>query len=334
MTALPRLSRSALLAAMLAGCGRVSFDARADGGGTDGGGTDGAVLDVVDSLDGNIACTMQAALPVPTDGTISGVVGAESTTSGTCGGAAAEDRYVIDVPIAGCDLLLAVDGPQTASDTIAAYIRRSCDAPETELACDTTNGIGRAPAIHLVDVPVGRYYGFVDGVTAAPYGGTFQVLLPEGAACDAASGRDRCGGNLTCTGQCVPTSCAGAIDLTGAPPLTFTATTGGEANLHAGTCGDAADGGLRSPEAIYTLTLATAASDLVIDTDDPQTTFDTLVYVRSACHGVEIACGDDTGSSDRATVHTGPIGPGTYYIFIDGFGGGNGTAKVTITIVP
>lgn len=314
------------------GCGRVGFDAR-----TSSVEDIDAPVDAIDAADASHACTTHIALPVPADGTISGSLGATSTTKGTCGGAAAEDVYQLDVAVDGSNVLFAVDGMMTPDNMLSAYIRRNCEDPASEIECDLTDGIGFKPQIQLFDVSPGTYYAFVDGLVATTYSGTYQVLLPEGAACNPATPRERCGASLACTGGvCTRSACNLVEDLTGPGPFvvnTNTADASAE-NLHAGTCGDASDGGLRAPEAVIGVTLANPVSNMIVSTDFVATTYDTLVYVRAGCQGAEIVCNDDGGSGLRARVQTGPLPADKYFVFIDGFGTNKGDAQVTITLVP
>jgi hypothetical protein len=304
--------QAAALVLAFAGCGRIDFAPLAVGS----------------------ACTAL----VPPGASVSGTLVASSATSGTCGGdATSEDVYVLDVVVPGGDILAAADYMNEPASPVL-YIRTDCADAQSELACDTSNGVADLPEIHLESVPVGRYYVFVDGRATGTYTATIQTLLPEGASCDVADTRDRCNGNLACTsGACMPSTCAVQQAFTGAGPFTATVNTTAATNLHAGGCGQGGDGGLRAPEAIFTVDVATPMSDVVVSTDDPATDFDTLVYVRSSCDAGEVACDDDSGSNGNSltsVAHTGPIAAGTYYVFVDGFAYHAGTAQVTITLTP
>jgi hypothetical protein len=112
--------------------------------------------------------------------------------------------------------------------------------------------------------------------------------------------------------------------------------TTGATNRHAGTCGEGNDGGARAPEVIYVLRLAAAVSNVQISTDHAQTNYDTLIYVRAGCRGLELACSDDIDpdTNNRSLVSTGPLPAGDYHVFVDGFGRRSGTAEVTIVVTP
>ena len=96
-------------------------------------------------------------------------------------------------------------------------------------------------------------------------------------------------------------------------------------NAHAGSCG-----GSLSSEDIWVLTL-TEQTDVRVSTEGSG--FDTVLYGRSDCDQVasEITCNDDGGESNAsAVIQMDAIGPGTYYLFVDGFGGESGDYVLTI----
>ncbi len=85
-------------------------------------------------------------------------------------------------------------------------------------------------------------------------------------------------------------------------------------------------GGLGA-EAVYRFTLAgTKTVDLVATTEDPLTTLDTIVYIRSDCRvpATELACNDDARPGVKAStaVHH-KAAPGTYYVVVDAFNPGS-----------
>jgi hypothetical protein len=102
-------------------------------------------------------------------------------------------------------------------------------------------------------------------------------------------------------------------------------TTAESLNEHTGSCG-----GSLSSENIWVLTLTTE-TDVRISTEGSG--FDTVLYGRTECESVssEIACNDDSGESNSSAVlQLDDIGPGTYYLFVDGFGGESGDYVLTI----
>lgn len=299
--------------------------------------TDLAIL-VDTAIDAPLTC-IERAQPIATDGTIGGTLAASSATdeAGSCGGAGiAELVYSIDLPVSGAGLVVGSDGNGATMDTLL-YIRSQCANTASELVCDLDSGISAAGAYRLTNLPAGRYFVFVDGQAGATgdFTGTAQVLLPQGATCDAASVRDRCGPELACSGVCLAAGCAVAETLSGANSYQRTVLTTGSTNLHAGSCGTGNDGGVRAPERIYGLTLASAVTNVHVSTASAATDYDTLIYVRTACNGSEIACNDDNGMpNNQSDLDTGALAAGTYLIFIDGFATRSGTADVTVTVTP
>ncbi len=90
-------------------------------------------------------------------------------------------------------------------------------------------------------------------------------------------------------------------------------------------------------EYAFTYTVSTPNKALRVTTDFPETTVDTVVYVRTACRdgATELGCDDGsgalTGESDL-TVPDAP--PNTYYIIVDAYGPGSlGGFKLKVTEV-
>lgn len=122
------------------------------------------------------------------------------------------------------------------------------------------------------------------------------------------------------------TLCDSAVAVT-LPGGRFTGTTSGSSNAH-GTCG-----GDKAPEAVFKLVL-TQKSDLFVTTHG--TAFDTVIYLRSnTCCGAEVACNDDADNRKTSVLTSRGVGPGTYYVFVDGANGGaSGDFTVDIYATP
>ncbi|HTL36701.1 MAG TPA: hypothetical protein VL326_26385 [Kofleriaceae bacterium] len=296
----------------------------------------------VDALADAPSC---AAMPVPENGQISGTLttSAGGDRMGSCGGQGVDELvWSIDVTIPGSGLLLAADGPALIDTLI--YARASCNDVTTEVVCNNNDGVGDAAAIRLTSVAVGRYYIAVDGdmtngqIYTGVFDGSINVLLPNNAPCDPAVPRDRCAPDYICqTNVCVPATCTATTNLSGSMMYTQTGSTLGGTNEHAGTCGQGSDGGTRAPEAVYSLTLAAGVSNVHVTTDNPGTSYDTLIYMRSGgCAGPEIGCDDDTFTTavNASTIDTGALASGTYFIFVDGFASKSGNYELTVTITP
>jgi hypothetical protein len=127
--------------------------------------------------------------------------------------------------------------------------------------------------------------------------------------------------DLPSSSTCTPTCDVGAVPVM-APGGRFAGTTAG-ASSSAGSCGGGA-----APESVFRLVL-TAASDLFVTTHG--TAFDTVIYLRTACCGTELAC-DDNADGRRTSVLTRSALPaGTYDIFVDG-AAANDTGAFTVDI--
>jgi hypothetical protein len=184
-----------------------------------------------------------------------------------------------------------------------------------ELACnDDTVGCGTASGSNhgsrlTMDVVAGQtYFVVVDGYNGKSGNFSLTVTPPSG-------------------------SCQNAFAVP-AGGGSFTATTSGQ-SAAIGTCA-ATD---KAPEHAWEWTPTTSGT-ASISTCGGSTNFDTVVYLRSStCGGSEVSCNDDTvgcASSDGPN-HGSHIAPTvtagqTYFIFVDGYNGKNGT--YTLTVVP
>jgi hypothetical protein len=128
---------------------------------------------------------------------------------------------------------------------------------------------------------------------------------------------------------CTPAVPVLDITLTGVASGTFT---GGPNSLESPVCG-----GLGT-EVGFTYTISAGPATLMVSTDDPFTTVDTVIYVRAQCWmpSTELGCDDDGGSAPGTSLLTLPNLPvGTYYIIVDTFGPGSlGHFELTVTEVP
>ena len=89
-------------------------------------------------------------------------------------------------------------------------------------------------------------------------------------------------------------------------------------------------------EFAYTYSVLDGPKALVISTDYPETTLDTVVYVRTECRNpdTELDCDDDGGVVEQGSSHLilPDVPTGTYYVIVDAFGpGSQGNFKVTVT---
>jgi hypothetical protein len=120
------------------------------------------------------------------------------------------------------------------------------------------------------------------------------------------------------------------ITLTGTASGTFT---GGPDELQSPVCN-----GAGSEKAFY-FDIPNGPVTLVVSTDDPATTVDTIVYVRSVCRmeDSELGCDDDggTGTGGPSLLTLSGVPADGYYIIVDTFGPGSlGDFVLTVTATP
>jgi len=100
-------------------------------------------------------------------------------------------------------------------------------------------------------------------------------------------------------------------------------TTRGASTIAASSCQSNTGG----PENVYNLTIA-STTGVIIDTDNPATTFDTVVSIRRTCSDLatDVACDDDGGSTpgNSSVVRT-ALAPGSYSVIVDGFSSNAGS---------
>jgi hypothetical protein len=88
------------------------------------------------------------------------------------------------------------------------------------------------------------------------------------------------------------------------------------------------------PESIVQLRLTMPATRLVISTDTPSTSFDTIVYLLSTCTAegeTAISCADDGEASIASTIELSGVPAGNYSIVVDSFGPDGGSFGLAIT---
>jgi hypothetical protein len=90
-------------------------------------------------------------------------------------------------------------------------------------------------------------------------------------------------------------------------------------------------------EFALTYSVVSGPKALIISTDHPETTLDTVIYVRTECRNpdTELDCDDDSGTlnaGNSSHLILPDVPAGSYYIIVDAFGPGSlGTFKVTVT---
>lgn len=126
----------------------------------------------------------------------------------------------------------------------------------------------------------------------------------------------------------VPGECGGSVTL-----LPLPSSGDGMGQAEAGATNELiSDGcGGSGQETVYTIMIDEPTA-LHITTDFPETTLDTVIYVRSECRGLdtELGCNDDAvGYASELLV---AVGPGLYYIIVDAHNSGSaGDFRVQVT---
>src|SRR2546422_7540313 len=109
---------------------------------------------------------------------------------------------------------------------------------------------------------------------------------------------------------------------------TFSGTTSGTSS-QAGSCGNSGS----SPELVFQWTPSVSGT-ATIETCGAGTSFDTVLYMRSGlcASGSEVGCNDDACSNSTGLFRASRLTPAvtagqTYFIVVDGYGGGRGTLR-------
>jgi hypothetical protein len=252
--------------------------------------------------------------------------GNPAETGSQCGGVGPEIWGVVNLGPTRLDLIVDAvvdDAAATPFDVVLSH-RVQCD-PAAETTCVNAWWSERLEVL----AASGTTWLLLDGT--AEFGGAAQgnvslsiarrSIAGNTDACDPAGLSSRCDDDLFCqAGTCVPTSaaatCAGAPDFAGAEVL-------GDVRLHEndyfqGSCRQILSR-FRAPERVYRITVGSPGL-LVADSDFPETTFDTVLYLRQGdCDGPEVACNDDVdaGAGNYRARLEATVTPGTYYLFVD-----------------
>ncbi|MBI5487846.1 MAG: hypothetical protein HY905_10980 [Deltaproteobacteria bacterium] len=217
---------------------------------------------------------------------------ADDDTRGSCIQEPGAPDVVYEVRVAERSLLVA---EATGGDLVAPvlYLQRTCGDAESEIAC----GDRRVSAV----LDPGTYYLIADGATRDAMGSlnlsyTLSDVAPLDAVCSDA-----------------PVLAAGE---------TTHARTSGQDRFQ-GPCGE----GSRGPESVFSLRVRERSRvELSVEAE-----FDSVLYVRSDCvdPGTTVDCNDDAGDSNHSLLDL-ELDPGTYYVFVDGYGEGSESGPFTI----
>jgi hypothetical protein len=216
---------------------------------------------------------------------------AAADVTGTCAGSqdAADVVYSLNVTEASRLRVRMVRSDMRA----ALYLQSTCGAQASEIVCAASEASTPFPMIERVVQP-GTYFVVVDGVDQNEFG-EFEMDV-----------------ELTSTRE-IDRQCREAPLLRTGTPVS--GSTSGSDEFHA-SCAD----GARSPEGIYRLQLRRRQLVRLA----LEASFDGALYVRRSCldESTEVACNDDAQDTQHSLIEV-TLGPGTYYVFVDGFAEGN-----------
>lgn len=178
----------------------------------------------------------------------------------------------------------------------ALYLLTDCNGGE--LACNDDNPDTAHSRLQLT-LDAGTYYVVVDGY-GSPSQGEYSISVQTRSL------------------QSVAQVCSAATPIT--PGVPVRGDTSGGADYFQATCA----GGAHAPDAVHRLSVA-QPSRLRIRQSSPN--HDGVIYVRTSCDSAatEILCNDDHGTTTASMV-TGVVQPGEYFIYSDGYGGGQSNA--------
>ncbi|MBJ73096.1 MAG: hypothetical protein CMN31_17455, partial [Sandaracinus sp.] len=219
--------------------------------------------------------------------------GAPSVTQGPCAqGNAPERVYRLEIE-QRAQVSVAL---QSAYDG-ALYILRQCGQVGSIVDCNDDAGDTSHSRLDTTLEP-GTYYLVVDGYGSAA--GAYELLVNVSPL------------------RPIADICADAPPL--AAGQAASGTTQGGADYFQATCA----GGARSPDKVYRLDVPQRSRLRLRQNTD----HDGALYVRSACADAttEFACNDDFGDTRRSLVTT-VVEPGRYFVYVDGYSGGNQQAE-------
>src|SRR5438128_3564244 len=277
------------------------------------------------TLPGGGGCSSPITIPA-SGGTVSGATSGTSALVGSCGstGTAPERVYQWTPAVSGTATIQTC-GAGTTFDTVL-YLRSGACAGGPEMAagcnddaCTNATGMYRASRLTPTVAAGQTYFIVVDGYGGAQ--GTFSLTVTPPVPTTTTTTLPGGGG------------CSSAIAIPASGGTVSGATSGPSALV--GSCGSSGT----APERVYQWTPAVSGT-ATIQTCGAGTTFDTVLYLRSgACAGgpeMAAGCNDDACTNAiglyRASRLTPTVTAGqTYFIVVDGYGGGQGPYSLTVT---
>lgn len=215
--------------------------------------------------------------------------GAPSAMQGSCVPSGSSPEHVYSFVLTERAM---VDIALESSFDGALYLMTDCGTGE--LACNDDNPDTSHSRLQLT-LDAGTYYVVVDGY-GSPSQGDYSLSVQAQAM------------------QNLAQVCSAATAIS--PGVAVRGDTSGSADYFQATCA----GGAHSPDNVYRLSVA-QPSRLRVRQSTPG--HDGAIYVRSTCDSAatEVLCNDDYGTT-AASMVTGVVQPGEYFIFTDGYGSG------------
>lgn len=216
-------------------------------------------------------------------------------SSGSCGGAGNDQVYsfTTSTPL----------NFRASSSAGYVYLRSGDCSSGTELAC------GYYSEIEATGLAAGTYHLWVDSTSGGTSSYTLRAAL-------------------------TPPLCQAPI------PLVFKSGDDGGTALVAATSGDTSRafsttqgscGGSGGRDVVYSFDL-TEPRRLDATVTSNVSGFRPALYLRASCDADELACVVAPPVSDDAVLSTGPLPPGKYYLWVDGFTGSAGSYSLTATL--
>ncbi|MSP62092.1 MAG: hypothetical protein EXR72_17510 [Myxococcales bacterium] len=235
--------------------------------------------------------------------------GAGDDAVSTCGSKGGDAVYTFTTLQAQSFLATLTPDKSTPNYRPVLFLRKVCAsaAMADELAC-TKGAIGGAADITVANLPAGKYWLWADSLDNASGKFTLDATLagPPPA-------------NDTCA---APEKLTFVNNMAAATVETLVAKDDGS-----GTCGGT------SPDAIYTFTtLKDQQITITVAPDMNSAAYQPLVYLRASCAAGELGCIDAGKPGVPAKLVVPFVPAGTYFLWVDGFGGTKGKAALTVLL--
>jgi hypothetical protein len=241
---------------------------------------------------------------------------ANDTTSPVCGGNNGPDVvYTFTTQMPQSITATVTPDMVTPNFDPVIYVRKACGDVNAmnEVACNE-QGPGKPASIMAPFLAAGTYFVWVDGLGGSRGKGKLDVTLGQAILPPTNDNY-----TMPLALNFVNGVATAMIDTTYAKPDTKSAGCGGDGN-----------------DVVFTFTTMaekTITAKVVPDMASPS--YDPVVYIRDLCSDAtllhELAC-DEVGPGKAATATAFGAGPGTYFVWVDGYSGSKGKSVLTVTL--